>query len=129
MRAAVDTAMVHLPLSAMDQIAAEDPLAVRCFIQILMINLDILVRAFYEMQDPDDARRVAAALHRIGPRPDTPVPLSQADLGIIARVKRTRVNLVLKQFEAAGWLARGYRSVTVRNLPALGRFSAGGETL
>ena len=129
MRAAADTVMIYLPLNAMDQIAAEDPLAVRYFTQILMINLDILVKAFYEIQDSDDARRVAAALCRIDLRPDTPVPLSQADLGLIAHVGRQRVNLALKRFEAAGWLTTGYRSVTVRDGPALDRFSAGDEAL
>lgn len=123
MQAAVETLTMHLPLSAMDQIASENPLAVRYFTQILMMNLDILVRAFYAIQDPDDVRRVAAALCRIAAAPHTPIPLTQAELGLISHTSRKRVNFALGQFEAAGWLTKGYRSIILKDVSALDRFS------
>lgn len=123
MQAVVETWMMHLPLEAMDQIAARDPAAIRHFIKILMINLDILVRAFYDLQNPSDNFRVASALLRITSATDEAVPLSQAELGVVSNTSRKQVNAALKQFEAAGWLARGYRTIAITDRQALHRFT------
>lgn len=61
MQAAVETWAMHLPLEAMDHIASRDPLAVRRFTKILMNNLDTLVRSFYDLHNPDENFRIAAA--------------------------------------------------------------------
>ena len=122
MQAAIETWTMYLPLEAMDQIASRDPLATRRFIKILMTNVDILNRAFYELQNPDENRRVAAALLRVAPLDGTPIPVSQADLGIMSNTSRKQVNAALQRFAAAGLLAKGYRTITVLDDRLLRRF-------
>lgn len=124
MRAVVPTVTLHLPLEAMDRIAAEDPLAMRCFVRILMGNLDILVRAFHDLQQNGTDRRVALALLRLAPGAEVAVPVSQADLGQMAHATRGQVNAALRRFVDAGWVGKGYRSVRIRDLAALRGFAA-----
>lgn len=128
MQAAIETWAVLLPLDAMEQMARDDPEAMRCFIKILMMNLDILVRAFYDIQDPNDDRRVALALLRLTRGPHDSVPLTQATLGEMSGVSRKHVNAALKRFVAAGYAAKGYRSITVRNIAALSELAHREET-
>jgi len=123
LRAAMETAAVYLPLDSMDQIAGRDPLATRRFTQILLINLDIIMRAFYDMQDPDERRRIARAIRRIAVRENTPLPIAQSALGMLSNVSRKTVNAALKEFSAAGWVRTAYRTVTVTNMKRLTRFA------
>jgi len=122
MQAAVETWMIHLPINAMEDIASHDPLAVRRFTKLLMINLDTLVKAFYDLHSPDEAFRVASTLERITSHRDNIVPLSQTDIGTISNTSRKQVNAALKDFEAAGWLKRGYRSMVITDRAGLTRF-------
>lgn len=121
-QAAVETFAMHLPLDAMDQIASEDPLAMRRFIKILMNNLDTLVCAFYDLHNSDEDFRIASALARITSERNHIVPLSQSDIGTISNTSRKRVNLALKRFETTGWLKRGYRSIAITDRAGLLRF-------
>lgn len=124
-QAVVETWMMHLPLDAMDQMERQDPMIVRRVVQILMMNLDVLVEAFYQLHKPDEDRRIAAALQRITPTVNTPVPLSQTELGSMSNTSRKQVNAALKRFADAGWLTRGYRSIIIKDIEGLRRFSAG----
>lgn len=123
LRAALDTNAVYLPLDAMDQMAARDPPVLRNFLQILMINLDIVLRASYDLQDPDEHRRIARALRRITPLENTPIPLTQAALGILSNASRKTVNAALQRFEKSGWVKRGYRSIRITNMKRLTNFA------
>jgi CRP-like cAMP-binding protein len=123
LRAALDTQAVYLPLEAMDHMAARDPQVIRNFVQILILNLDIVLRASYDLQDSDEHRRIARALRRIMPLENTPIPLAQAALGILSNTSRKTVNAALKRFEKSGWLKRGYRSITITNMKRLTRFA------
>jgi CRP-like cAMP-binding protein len=127
LRAVVDTCMMHLPLEAMDQMAARDPNTVRNFAQILMINVDTLLRIIHDLQQRDAARRIAAVLWRISPG-GIPVPLSQTELGTMANASRKQVNAALQRFEARGWVESAYRSIMVMNNAELRRFAAGEDT-
>ena len=122
MQAAIETWVIHLPISAMEEIASHDPLAVRRFTKLLMINLDTLVKAFYDLHSPDELFRIASTLERITSHRDNIVPLSQSDIGTISNTSRKQVNIALKQFEAEGWLKRGYRTMVIINRPGLTRF-------
>lgn len=125
LQAAVETWMMHLPLDAMDQMAANDPMAMRRFTQMLLINLDILVRAFYDLQNPDADRRIALSLRRISPIEGSPIPLSQTELGLVSNTSRKQVNAAMRKFEEAGWLKKGYRSITLTDLAGLSQFADG----
>ncbi len=125
MQAASDTWLMHLPLEAMDQMEKHDPSVVRRFNQILLINLDILVRAFYDLHKPDPFQRIASALRRISQVDGARIPLSQTELGLISNTSRKQVNAALQRFEDVGWLKKRYRSITITNLESLGQFADG----
>ncbi|MBR0693720.1 Crp/Fnr family transcriptional regulator [Bradyrhizobium lablabi] len=122
MQAAIETWMVYLAVTAMEEIASHDPLAVRRFTKLLMMNLDTLVKAFYDLHSPDELFRVAATLERITSHRENIVPLSQSDIGVISNTSRKQVNAALKHFEAAGWLRRGYRSMVITDRAGLTQF-------
>jgi len=123
LRAALDTKAVYLPLEAMDHMAARDPLLLRNFVQILIMNLDILMRASYDLQDSDEHRRIARALRRIMTLENTPIPLAQAALGMLSNTSRKTVNAALQRFEKSGWVRRGYRSITITHMKRLTQFA------
>ena len=125
LQAAIDTSAIYLPIDCMDQMAGCDPMATRRFTQILLMNLDIVLRAFYDLQDPDEHRRIARSLRRVAAMENTPVPLAQAALGMLANTSRKTVNAALQRFAKAGWAKTGYRSVTITNLKGLNRFAEG----
>ncbi len=127
LQAAVESTCAYLPLDAMDQMTSRDPMAMRSFIQIMVTNFDIVLRAFYELQEPDEHRRIAYALRRMASVENMPIPLAQAALGVLSNASRKTVNATLQQFSEAGWVKTAYRSVTVTNLAALGQFAEGGS--
>jgi CRP-like cAMP-binding protein len=123
LRAALDTRAVYLPLDAMEHMTARDPHVVRNFVQILILNLDIVLQASYDLQDPDEHRRIARALRRVMALENTPIPLAQAALGILANASRKTVNAALHRFEESGWVKRGYRSIKITHMKRLKRFA------
>ena len=123
LRAALDTRAVYLPLDAMDHMTARDPLVLRNFVQILIINIDIVMRASYDLQDPDEHRRIARALRRIMTLENTPIPLAQSALGMLANASRKTVNAALQRFEKAGWVKCGYRAITITNMKRLTQYA------
>jgi CRP-like cAMP-binding protein len=107
----------------MEHMTARDPLVIRNFVQILLINLDIVMRASYDLQDPDEHRRIARALRRVMALENTPIPLAQAALGMLSNASRKTVNAALQRFEKSGWVKRGYRSITITHMRRLTRFA------
>lgn len=126
LRAALDTRAVYLPLDAMEHMTARDPRVLRNFVQILMINLDVVLRASYDLQDPDEHRRIARALRRVMALENTPIPLAQAAIGILANASRKTVNAAPQRFDKSGWVKRGYRSITITNMKRLAHFAESG---
>ena len=122
LQAAIDTSAIYLPIDAMDQMSGRDPMATRRFTQILLMNLDIVVRAFYDSQEPDEHRRIARSLRRIAAMENTPIPLAQSALGILANTSRKTVNAAMQHFSEEGWVRTGYRSFTITDMKGLGRF-------
>jgi CRP-like cAMP-binding protein len=127
LQAAIDTAAIYLPLEQMDQMAGRDPMATRRFTQILMMNLDLALKAFYDLQDPDEHRRIARALRRVAALEQVPIPLAQAALGMLSNTSRKTVNAALKRFAEKGWVRTAYRSIIVNDLKALTRFAESGR--
>jgi CRP-like cAMP-binding protein len=126
LRAVVDSCMMHLPLEAMDQIAARDPNSVRNFAQILMMNVDTLLRIIHDLQQRDASRRIASVLWRISPE-GRPIPLSQTEIGTMANASRKQVNAALQKFEAQGWVENSYRSIILTKVAELRRHAAGDD--
>jgi CRP-like cAMP-binding protein len=118
-RAFVDTTMMHLPLAAMDEMAAADPGVARHFARILVDSIDILIRVAHDLQKGDASRRVASVLQRFASIGDDPIPLSQAELGELANASRKQVNAVLQRLAAAGLVQTTYRSIGILDAKAL----------
>jgi CRP-like cAMP-binding protein len=81
------------------------------------------MRAFYDLQDPDEHRRIARALRRIMALENTPIPLSQAAIGILSNTSRKTVNAALQRFEKSAWVKRGYRSITITNMKRMTQYA------
>lgn len=113
-QALVESWALHVPLEALDLIERDDPTIVRRVSQILLINLDMLIRSWHEHQLPDHEGRIAASLCRLFSPETSKIPLSQTDLGALARASRKQVNATLRRFEAEGWVTTGYRSITIK---------------
>ena len=126
LKAALRTEMIYLSLEAIEHIARCDAMATRRFTQIHMQHLDILMRAYCDLQNPIEHRRIALALLRVYALENTPIPLAQAELGMLANTSRKTVNAALRRFASAGWVKTGYRSVTITDLESLGRFAEDG---
>ena len=127
LRAVMDTCMMHLPLEAMDQMAARDPNTVRYFAQILMINVDTLLRIVNDLQQRDASRRIASVLWRISPG-TIPVPLTQSEIGVMANASRKQVNATLQRFETLNWVETSYRSIAIKNVAKLRQYAAGEDS-
>jgi len=119
--------MMHVPLDALEQMAAEDPRVVRAIGVNTAFTVDVLVRIIRDLQKRDVARRIAAVIERAGWLGDIPIPLTQSDLGIMANASRKQVDTAMNSFAAAGWIAATYRSISVTNPEALRKFSDGDE--
>ncbi len=124
-RAISDSLLYHLPLDAMRQMAARNPEVIRCFARITIAHFDVLARVIDDLLISDARRRIASVLHRavwLGPER---VPITQADLGIMANASRKQVNAALAEFERASWVSRAYRAIEVLDGGALLRYASG----
>ncbi len=115
--------MMHVPLDALEQMAAQDPRVVRAISVNTAFTVDVLVRIIHDLQKRDVERRIAAVVERAGWLGDMPIPLSQSDLGVMANASRKQVNAAMQSFVSAGWITSTYRSITVTNPLALRKFS------
>lgn len=125
MRALGGAWMMHVPLDALEQMAARDPGVSRAIAMNTVFTVDVLIRIVHDLQKRDVGRRIAAVLQRAGWLGDMPIPLSQTDLGVMANASRQQVNMAMQGFVATGWVNYTYRSITVTNPQALRRFSEG----
>ena len=119
LRALVGTWAMYLPLEQMDEMAEADPMVVHNFGQIIMASVDALIRVIHDLQRVDPDRRIAAVLQRARWIGEHPLPLTQAEIGTMARASRRQVNAALKRFADQGWVKTRYRSITILNAEKL----------
>jgi CRP/FNR family cyclic AMP-dependent transcriptional regulator len=117
--------MMHVPIDALERMAARDPGVSRAIALSTVFTVDVLLRIIHDLQIRDVGRRIASVLQRASWLGDVPIPLSQTDLGIMANASRQQVNMAMQRFVAAGWVNYTYRSITVTNPQALRQFSEG----
>lgn len=125
MRALSDAWMMHVPLDALEQMTARDPGVPRAIGMNTVFTVDVLLRIVHDLQKRDVGRRIASVLQRASWLGDMPIPLSQADLGIMANASRQQVNAAMRRFASQGWVKYTYRSVTVMKPRVLRQFSEG----
>jgi CRP-like cAMP-binding protein len=123
LRALVETWLMHLPLEQMDQMASADPMVAHNFGQIIMSSVDVLIRVINDLQKVDPDRRIASVLERATSIEKRPLPLTQTEIGTMARASRRQVNAALKRFTENGWLKTSYRSITILNAEKLRLFA------
>jgi len=119
--------MLHLPLDAMNRMAARDPEAIRRFAAITIGHFDVLTRIINDLLIPQAERRIAAVLNRMSWLVAPTVPISQTELGAAANASRKQVNAAVARFVARGWIAHSYRNINILDPEALLRFAAGDE--
>jgi len=107
--------MMHVPLDAMEQMARHTPNDMRAFGVISILTSDSLLRIVHDLQKKNVSARIASALHRMCSATKAPVPLSQANLSIIANTSRSQVNSTIQYFVEKRWVETGYRSISVIN--------------
>ncbi|MDH7799840.1 MULTISPECIES: Crp/Fnr family transcriptional regulator [unclassified Beijerinckia] len=127
LRALVDTWLMYLPLAQMDDMASTNPMVAHNFGQIIMSNVDALIRVIHDLQRVDPDRRIASVLHRARWIGELPLPLNQTRIGTMARASRRQVNAALKRFAENGWLKTSYRSVTILRPEKLRLFATEGD--
>lgn len=127
LRAVVDTSMFHLPIEVLDHMAARDPEVMHHIATLLMVSVEFLLEVVHDLQKPETDRRIASVLHRCSWIGKMPIPLTQAEVGVMANASRKQVNATLKRFAAAGWLEHSYRNITVTDVAALRTLADGDE--
>lgn len=117
----------HLPLDAMNQMAARDPEAIKRFAAITIGHFDVLTRVIDDLLIPQVDRRIASVLNRTAWLVAPTVPITQAGLGGMANASRKQVNAALARFAAQGWVEHSYRAIRVLDAKALLHFAAGDD--
>lgn len=123
LRALTETVAMHVPLDAMERLAANEPGIVRMFGIISILGIDMLVRVIHDLQKREGDRRIAAVLHRMYDTDGPSVSISQEGLGVMANTSRQQTNAALQKFVTAGWITTGYRAITVDDPVSLKRYS------
>ncbi|MET3649226.1 Crp/Fnr family transcriptional regulator [Phyllobacterium ifriqiyense] len=123
LRALVETWLMYLPLDQMDQMADANPMVAHNFGQIIMSSVDALIRVIHDLQKVDPDRRIASVLQRTASIGKLSLPLTQTEIGTMARASRRQVNAAMKRFTENGWLKTSYRSITILNAEKLRLFA------
>lgn len=126
LQAVTDASVMHVPLSAMEKMAAQDPRAIRAFAVISMLATETMVRVVYDLQRREVGQRIAAVLHRMCGVPGVSLSLSQDMLAEMTNASRQQVNGSIKRFTGHGWLSTGYRSITIHDPEALLQYAENG---
>lgn len=112
-RAATDCIVMHLPLAAMEAMAARDPAAVRSFAQIALGNLESALELLRILMRPRSEQRIAGALLRAARSGVDPVPLTQRELATITNTSPRQVSAALRTFAGQGLIEPGYRAIRI----------------
>ena len=116
----------HVPLIALDQLAACDPKYQRYLTKVASYGMDIAITTVSDLLIPNVEKRIASTMLRVASpehvEPNVPceiVGLSQAQIGELANAARDVVNRTLKRFEAKGLIEVSYKRITIVKPTAL----------
>lgn len=119
LRAATDCRVMHVPLAAMEAMAARDPAAIRAFARILLANLEAALDLLRILMLPTAERRIAAALLRAGQSGGSPIPITQAELAAITNTSHRQVSETLRVLARQGLVEAGYRAIRLLDAEGL----------
>ncbi len=119
--------VLHLPLPAIREIVAADPVAWRYFGLAAVAHNDTAIGAADDLLIRDHVKRSVAVLLRLGgcrygtPRGTRPieVDVSQDDFATMTNMARTTAGTVLRKLEAEGSVKVSYRRVRILEPDAL----------
>ncbi|WP_170386435.1 Crp/Fnr family transcriptional regulator [Ruegeria atlantica] len=119
----------HVPLVALDQIAASDPRYHRALTKVASHGMDIAIATVSDLLIPNVQQRIASTLLRIGSTHDAGQKgtavisgLTQEQIGELANAARDVVNRTLKQFASKGWIDVAYKRIRILEPAALEAF-------
>jgi CRP/FNR family transcriptional regulator, cyclic AMP receptor protein len=118
--------LFRLPRAEVLRITQEDPSSWRHFAMLLAGNSLTAIAIIDALKRDDPLERVAATLLNLvdSSHVDRPVlQASQSDVGALARLGRSSVNVALAELEQRGWLRRQYGALEIIDLAALRRFA------
>jgi len=120
--AAVDSVLLHLPLRAFEELAA-DAEGLRQFASLLDESNEGAMAIARDLINPDIHARVASRLLAMfSPGPGyvgREIVITQADLASLCNLSRKKINEELARLEEAGAISRGYGRVSLANVASL----------
>lgn len=126
-RALVDSTFMGVSANHMRRLLAERPENWREIGQLALAHYDLASGIAADGMIPDGRQRVLAVLMRLSGLRDAKPPaspsvhLSKEEIGGIANVSRSALSPILRDLEARGIVALGYRSVRIVDPAALGQ--------
>lgn len=131
------TLLMHLPLAAIREVTASDPVFWRYVAVNVTINLKIVIQRYDDLLISDPKTRVAAVLLRLAGYDDDPadafanpdIPMSQTEIAEITRLTRNGLGGVLSRLAAEGAVSMAYGHVTIVDPKALMRIVKNGHRL
>lgn len=124
------TWLLHVPLPALQDIAALSPAHQRAILSVSEYGMDEAITIIDNLLTPNHARRIAATLLRVMEVPEdgtngehTDVILTQSQLGELACVGRQVVNRELQRMASRGLVTVSYSRIKVLNRDALATFA------
>lgn len=109
-----NTTLLRLSRAEIARLTGAFPEMPLCLLAMLSANMRHLVDAAESLGFADPTRRIAACLLRVdgtGPGWAGLLPLTQADLAVIANLSRRRTNCALSALESAGLVQLRYGSI------------------
>ena len=122
LRATRPSVLLHLPVSAMNEIVAEDLPSWRFFQEVSVIHLRHAISVCDDLMIRDHVRRlIAILLHASGCRLSTPsdhdgpieIDIRQEQLANMANVARTTAGPILRRLTRDGHIDLSYRRIRV----------------
>ena len=117
--------VAHIRQSAMRQLLADNPHYWRWIALLSHLNSEVPINIATDLMIRSSSRRCAATLLRVaGCRfADAPPPAiawtNQEELGGMANMARSTLNIILGDFESDGLISRGYNQIILHNPSAL----------
>ncbi len=119
----------HVPLVALDQIAASDPSYHRALTKVASHGMDIAIATVSDLLIPNVQQRIASTLLRIASTHDAGQEgtavisgLTQEQIGELANAARDVVNRTLKRFASKGWIGVSYKRIRLLEPASLEAF-------
>jgi CRP/FNR family transcriptional regulator, cyclic AMP receptor protein len=127
--AASECHLLRITRSRLLGLADEQPTVWRYIALLASKNLFLAIDIIDALRRENPLQRVAATILNLqgnSPPGASRLAVSQADMGALAKLSRSRVNAALGDLQKAGWIKLGYATVEVTNLEALSGFVRGG---